>query len=264
MRFFARYLRVITLLVTLVWGLPQESRSSTFEQALIPIAAFANQVLPGAFGTVWHGEFWIANDSDSDIYSLQGAICQLGCPPARIPVGFHGRVPLDNQDIDGGALIYLPVTAAGQVSMSARVLEITRRAQPTGFSVPVVRESEYFRRPVTFLGIPNTSGSRASLRIYDPSGNPGAAFTIEFLASDGRTVGAMRVITTGGQPDRLAPASVYWPAVAKLHDIGSSPDLAPDAPYHLRIRPEAAERPFWAFVTVTDNDTQHVLVITAD
>jgi len=145
---FASFLIAMALAPSVVAQSPQVE----LQQVLVPLAFRAGKTVAGAQGTVWIGQVWATNESSENIQSLQGQQCLLGCPDPQLPAKSQRVISLRTGElIDAGAFLYVPESQADAVSFSARVLEVTRRAQPTGFAVPVVRERDYFRTPVLII-----------------------------------------------------------------------------------------------------------------
>ncbi|MGK2857623.1 MAG: hypothetical protein ACSLFQ_10500 [Thermoanaerobaculia bacterium] len=243
-----------------------QSQSGERQRVLVPLAFAAGATVPGAYGTVWIGEVWAANESSEDIQTLQTQLCQQGCPDPQLPAKSQRTIGLQTGErIDAGAFLYVPEHLAVDVFFSARVLEVTRRAQPTGFAVPVVRESDYFTTAVMFPGVPAGAAVRSSLRIYDATSQGGRAFLVEMVGENGNTIASIPVTLSDGATSTsglidLSPASV---AVHNLENVLAGDTEARNL-FHIRISPVGDASPYWAFVSVTDNETQHVLMITAD
>lgn len=257
-------MRLILVFLLLVLAPAFNAQSIAQEQqVLVPIAFADGVTLAGAHGTTWVGEVWASNDSTSDIQTLQSQQCQIGCPEPQLPAKSHRTVGLQTaESVDGGALLYIPTSLTSDVSFSARVLEVTRQAQPTGFAVPVIREDEYLETAVVLPGIPRGTGVRSSLRIYDPSGQGGGSFTVELLGENGRIINSFVVTLSAG---KFAASTPVTPAYAAVHDLENraSESNGSEDVFHVRVTPTTSG-PYWTFASVTDNETQHVLIITAD
>jgi hypothetical protein len=231
-------------------------------QVLVPFPFSPGETVDGAHGTVWIGEVWAANDSNVDIWV---DLCDLGNCPGFLRPKSQAKVdfswgPMRGEGIDGGALLYIPLDVANRVSFSSRVLEVTRRAQPTGFAVPVVRATEFLETPVVLPGIPAGDGVRSSLRIYDPNGHGGRTFLVELMA--GRMTTSFHVTLSAGTFEESFPVA---PAYGAVHDLESLvPGGVPDEVFHVKVTPLSGSDKYWTFASVTDNETQHVLIITAD
>ncbi|MCM2313953.1 MAG: hypothetical protein NDJ92_02210 [Thermoanaerobaculia bacterium] len=242
-----------------------QSQPGERQRVLVPLAFAAGTTVPGAYGTVWIGEVWVANESSEDIQTLRSQQCQQGCPDPELPAKSQRAISAlpPGERSDAGAFLYVPGYLAADVFFSARVLEVTRRAQPTGFAVPVVRESDYFTTAVMFPGVPAGAAVRSSLRIYDATSQGGRAFLVEMVGENGDTIASIPVTLSDGtslESLDLIPASV---AVHNLENVLAGDTGVRDL-FHIRISPIGDVSPYWAFVSVTDNETQHVLMITAD
>jgi hypothetical protein len=259
--------RWILAIVSVVAAVGQVAVPSGFaqvdqQQVLVPIAFGAEDSLQGAEGTLWVGEMWVANESGVAVQHLQEQHCLLGCPDPQLPAKSRRRIAMQTgAAADAGALGYVPREIASELSFSARVLEITRQAQPTGFSLPVVRDDEYFHSPVTLLGIATGTAVRSSLRIYDPTAQARRYFNVTVITEAGVEVASMQLATAGPSVPAVQP---YQPGYASIHDLESKLGTATDGQrIHIRVVPLDG-KPYWTFASVTHNETQHVLVVTAD
>lgn len=232
------------------------------ETILLPLAFLPGTELHGAYGTIWKGEVWVRNHAAQTV-DLQ---LLLGCAPgdlctAPYQAGYIGRLaaPLDNVP-DRGILLTPRADNAQFLSFSNRIFETTRHAQPQGIEVPVIREEQFFDGAVSLLGIPAGPGIRSALRIYEPRRIAGTSFKVEFIDSAGRILGAVSLMTTFGFNGGSDPIRPGYAAIADL--TGTIGLLAGVDRFHMQITPETPGAEFWAMVSVTDNDTQQVLLIT--
>lgn len=242
----------------------QDTNADGYVSVLLPIAFSASQVLPGAYGTQWAAEIWMHNASAVDIDALQpaGPCTITPCNP-ELPAGFLGQLSSIESNNNNGAMIHLPAAVAGEIDLSARLLELSRRAQPTGVEIPAVREDQFFRTPRWFLGIPVAEGIRSALRVYDPRARKGTMIQADFYGPDGQLV-ATRILNPGNDP--RADETNGPPLVPTLDGLLSITDSIPAlrqlGRYHIKLTP-LGDYEFWGMVSTTDNETQHVLLITA-
>lgn len=237
---------------------------------LVPLAFSSTvQILPGAQGTLWTGELWIQNDSATGLSTFQpgGNEPPLPLPnPVAYPAGFVGQMGgVASNHGDGGALLEVPRAIAPDIHVSMRLLELSRNAQPTGVDVPVIREHQFFKRPTSYLGIPSSSAVRSALRVYDPRQRHGSAVRADFLAPDGAVV-ASAVLRPGDDPilgNAEIPRDYPYPGFDAIYSITDTfPQLRAYERFHIRLTPLDPTTEYWAFVSVTHNETQHVLLIT--
>jgi hypothetical protein len=240
---------------------PADVDGNGFVDVLVPIALTGHAV-PGAHGSLWIGIVSLFNGTEG-VLDPWGGLFTI--PPFGFPPGYH-VITAPTVAQDRGTLFLIPPDRAGKVSFGSRVLEISKSAQPTGFEVPIVWESEFLRSAAMLLRIPTGEGVRSTLRVYDPSRTPGTAVFVEFLTDTGNVV-ASRILRPGDDPIVAddSVGSFRFPGFDMLLDITSlHPELdeLESEHYHLRMSPLEDGMVFWGFVSVTDNDSQHVLVIT--
>lgn len=240
-----------------------------FETILLPISFAPWHTVEGAFGTLWRMELWFHNGSDRDVLTFQPLTDGFCVPvPCSIlaPAGKRGIYFNDlNNEGGNGAFLHVSNGIRDRISFSARLLETSRMAQPTGVALPIVRESEFLAGPSDLLGIPSGPGIRSALRVYDPVLQRGSAVIVDVIDEQGNVI-ATKVLYPGNHPavpvvreDRF----YNRPGVDAIMDLAAEfPILATHDRFHLRLRPLQEGVRYWAFVSVTHNDTQHVLLIT--
>lgn len=229
---------------------------------LLPINAPAS--VPGAHGTEWVTEVWVHNGLD---HPAQLAMCG---PPGTIPpigapcaTNFHPAgstqkaFPHETPEEVDSVLWHLAPASAPNVVISSRLFELSRLAQPVGVELPIVREDAFLYAAARLIAVPRNASSRVSLRLYDPRARK------EGLTLRVRAVDAAGAVVA----ERLLPIEhrdLYGvPNVAFISDLAAAiPELASVDRYDLVITPVLDGAEYWAFVSVTDNDTQQVFTIT--
>lgn len=214
------------------------------ERMLLPV--FTEQV-PGAFGSLWRSELWVYNDN------LESAgVGLVGDVPAKSTSGpVLGQRPTGATP--GAVMTALPHLAAG-LSFNLRVRDLSRSAESFGTEIPVVRESEFFTSKVTLLNVPTDSRFRPMLRVYQFLGflQPPATVRVRFYR-------------TGQTPDLLLEQltlSLEGSGALAYAQLSSLPlDSISDPTVRVEIESIGSMR-FWAFVSITNNETQHVTIIT--
>ncbi|HEX6084146.1 MAG TPA: hypothetical protein VF266_06450 [Thermoanaerobaculia bacterium] len=202
--------------------------ASLYERVLIPVLFNG----PGAFGSRWETEVVLQGDPP-------GVLPDVSAPlrtDASIQTLFGNRA--------SGLVLFLP--RGHEWSFSSHV----RNATQWGTELPVVREGDT-RRRIRLQKVPFDPRYRLQLRIY---GIDGVGATMSIV--QGMT---WRTVTLRG-PCSATPCNSDQPAYASV-DLkqlfaGSTGTQTIELrhPAHQPLR-------FWAFVTVTDNETQHVTVI---
>jgi IPT/TIG domain len=231
----------------------QEPLPSDQVRLLVPIAIG----LPGALGTTWQADLLVYNGNSEPLSAGDTTIAPFTT----------GAVALTAPAPNIGTFLYVPKLLVDNVTASLRVHDTTHDADSQGAEIPVVPETQ-FRRSIVLAGIPNDSRYRTLLRVYSYGGiDDGVSFALrddatgEWLASRDLPLQHGLVPAQDTQPLAAAPLA---PAYGQM-SLDSL--LAPFAPTHARIRAEIASTnifspPIWAFVSITNNVTQQVTVVT--
>ena len=229
---------------------------------LVPINV--PQPIPGAVGTTWQTELWVYNGSNSPI-NIRGclnlaipSLCQ-GIP--LHPVGVTEKAfsyETVDQDSTFRSFIFDLFPSQMNVVVKSRLYELSRHTQPAGIELPVIREDRFFRTASRFIGINGTAAFRAALRIYDARARANDAFRVEFFRSDGSLIlDSVQVLSPGSEFVR--------PSSAAILDLAQAfPQLTGVDRYDIRVTPISPGIDYWAFVSITDQETQQVLLVTAD
>jgi len=241
------------------------------ETVLLPAGGSSQQATPGAFGSLWRTSTLAVNDSDQTL--------RIDVPrfnpfvPATALAQFVYLEPHATYDLPLFApypvLVRIPRAFAGQVAFQTRVFDESRATLNFGTHVPSVREQEFHRSRVAIAGVPTADPFRATLRIYSPDRNP-RAFHVTLL-----TQPEQAALPGGGPPVQRGTVIMELQASTQFPDSNwaSLPYTVPfsqmqlpaagSAPVQAVIEPvDDGDAPFWAFVSITNNETQHVTVLT--
>ena len=248
---------LILLLLALARGAP--AQQTNLDRILLPVAT--GQV-PGAFGSLWfseavvHDADTVTRDFDADQY------CIAECPPRAMPPGQTGHVLFRGEPADNPGQIVFVEQPSNLVAFESRVQDLSRQSQTWGTEIPVVRENQFVTRPVELLNVPVDQRFRLMLRIYDIDGRNNGTVRVSVYPFPGRgaSIGDIDLQLqppTGGHPK-------YKPAYAQLSDVRGLIPAGFDVGtvMGVRVTPLTPDLRIWAFVSVTNNETQHVTVIT--
>lgn len=190
-----------------------------------------------------------------------------GCsfdPPADPKNPFWLRTGGPEQDLfpacseTAGKLFFVP---KGQTSVatSLRVWEVTRQDENHGVEIPVVRLKDFSEEPIALIGVPNDPKFRLTLRIYGL--NRGVEEVTIFVFGDGGEVLEFEQIPLLHTNDPFQPSYAVFtgfPDPATIEDKELKVMLGvPRGPGNVVPPPT----PLWAFITVTNNETQHITTI---
>ena len=230
-----------------------------YERMLAPVVLNAD----GAFGSSWQTRASIYNRSFADIEWLPavsrplctGANCVTKLPARTSqPLGAWGEHP-------EGLVLFVPRNVTSSVRFSSIVQNPRDRSQ-YGTEVRVIREQDLRKAPFMIPDVPFDPRYRVQLRVY---GVDGATTPVYVGVTVGEDYWAqhpieMKAPCTIGQ----LPCNSNSPAYGSI-DLGATfPWLFDGSANPIYVYPGASQYPlrYWAFVSITDNETQHVTIIT--
>lgn len=226
-----------------------------FERLLLPLLI---PPVRGAAGSEWHTELFIDHARNSTP-AFQAYGLRAVCPPAPrqcgerdplAPLRVPGpEVPPIRVEMTGtpGRFAYIPERELGSATMHLRIRDVTRDAENLGTEIPIVRERDFQER-IVLIGVPTDARFRNHLRIYTDSN---VAWPLRITVEGQQPI---EVVATGGR-------EIFEPGYASFTQfpIGT-------APVRVTIEPTPSPLPvpprIWAFITVTNNETQQVTIIT--
>jgi hypothetical protein len=215
-----------------------------FERVLFPSIVSG----PGAFGSLWETRISLRN-GDILLTSPGPTLFHIRCVTPcddRPTVRWRGTVTGINAP--RGFLEYVPRQSSASLSFNERVRNVAR-AGDSGTSIPVIREDEATLRDLP--DVPNEPETRLMLRLYSINGPATIHVAVASAENHQRALADLIVPLTpvDGSVD-LAEATVDL-AEYPLSGIPSLAILFDRSPL----------RGVWGFVSVTNNNTQHVTVI---
>ena len=230
-------------------------------RVLVPISV--PTAVPGAYGTLWKSDLWIHNGLDRGMPFY--CFGDIGSFPLCDGIG-AGVTAQPSKEVlslskSGALLLYLEFEQGEdprQFNFSGRLFELSRHAQPAGVHIPVVRDGQFYKQPSRFVGISGSAANRVALRVYDPDAyTRNGAVRVDMIDLHGATIASTTL--------RLQYAGVWDPGYAAIYDLAAAfPQLANVDRYDVRVTPLTSGLEYWAMVSVTDVDTQQVLLVTAD
>jgi hypothetical protein len=254
---FEADVRLLTGLTFTFEGRPE----TAFEPVLLPVFTAP---IPGAFGSEFRTDFRarLVHGDEAEIHGLRYpcivTCIQTGDEPYYLTAESPDADP-ENTEATGnpGTFLYLPKLQADRVSMNLRAYDTSRSAENFGTEIPIVGRSEFATgdAPITLIGIPSDPRFRNTLRIY----------------GYGDTAGDL-LITIEGETGAFIERSVqlppqentFRPGYLELTNFPTGAGLM-RVTIHVVASPLSAPIPppdRWAFMSVTNNETQHITVIT--
>jgi hypothetical protein len=240
-----------------------------YELWLLPI--YLDAPLSGAGGSRWATDLWLRNNNTTETAQLapwpcpdDGLACLAIFPntyamtPGETLHNLAGFFRPPNTSI--ARILYVSRNAAANVSANLRIADTSRNDLDGGTEVPIVRESDIKTGPATMHNIPVTPTSRALLRIYD-LGPIASEFVVQVFPENaskdpGRAVTTFSIRTN-------PPESGEFRTTPGIAEFDLATRVSPNAgPVRVTVNPASSSRRYWAMVSVTNNTTNHVTLVT--
>jgi len=255
----SRSLLVFAILMLLGVGGPA-ARAVEYERILLPILI---KPFPGAFGTQWRVDTQMLIDSEErlDIFPLVNCVLCIERFPRRS--SFEPPLFLQQPDHPPGAVLHVQREYADLVRLSLRLRELTR-GSAAGVELPVVRERNFFTRTIHILDVPLRLNSRTTLRVYDVDTRPGTAVRIRFFEPQSTTP-LLTLDTAFTLPPTYNPnlSLNVTPGYIQLNGLEEIyPVLRNIDRIRVEIQPLSTDLRMWAFISITDDVTQQVTLLT--
>lgn len=236
----------------------QEVNPADYEMVLLPILA---ERTPGLFGSDWFTIFRMYNDAEipAAFYPIR---CDILCPGGDSFYVRSKRVEGPSTDYASvgeppGRLFYVHRNVAQRVTFNLRIQDRSRQAQTWGTEIPVIREPEFLVGKAQLFDVPITAGFRPTLRIYDVDGTGRTEIIVRFYSVSATLLSEMRL------PLLVTRRQLNPPTEPGYAQLASFAELFPgEQRLRIELEPASAGLRYWAFVSVTNNETQHVTTIT--
>jgi hypothetical protein len=229
------------------------------DRILLPVAASG----PGPNAARFETEILITNAGDEAV-PVSGDATDYGSlqsPPPIPRVQPHTTGTFTDFLFDAsthtGAFIYVPSRMARDVITKVRVHDTSRDPSSFGVEIPVVSDLE-FAATVRLAGIPTDARFRSTLRVYAYDARNFGPVTLRVRDNaDGTLLATVPVALNAfkGEED-LFPAAAQLSLDSIIAPLRSHPRLRID------IADSDAIRPIWAFVSITNNQTQEITLVT--
>lgn len=237
--------------------------ASDWSRILLPLIM---EETPGANGSLWKAELTGLIDSPEGLRHVPegcgGREDPCSPPPSKRAFDLREQDFIVTEGL--AQFVYVDKAHARQLHVSTRVFDSTRQEVTAGAFVPSPRDEDFSAEGFTLIGIPVAEPFRSTLRIYDYDAHDGAEVLVELYGDDAETPFASNVYTldTGLQPTTLTTAQL--PAAPALAQVDLTPlvDAAVYERLRLSVRPVTPGVRLWGIVSITNNETHHVTVLT--
>ncbi|MEA2328784.1 MAG: hypothetical protein QOE68_3743 [Thermoanaerobaculia bacterium] len=239
----------LTAKAAVIYYDPASTDPAIFEPILFPVSFQG----PGALGSQWVTENFISSDTTAFFRD------RLPCCGSLIT----GAAQLLNNTNPWGHVLYAIRGTTDSLTLSSRIRDTSRQAQTAGTEVPVVRERD-FRSRLRFINIPVDSRYRVMLRLWAIGDGP--------FGNNPPFIAAVPVSLLSTEVPFLPISMTKIPGTAMSFgsiDVTSLLTRTPANPNTLQVFPsgygsDAVALAFpriWGMLSITNNDTQQVTII---
>ena len=238
-----------------------------FERILLPIAYNGF----GAFSSWWRTDLNIFNanpvffssiDAFRPLFYFQQ--CSVEACPGSLPAGGSADALDPLTKSPSGMLLMPQRDLASGLRFSYRAWEAFQSAKglSSGTELPIVRERDFRTGRLSLVNVPLDHHSRVALRLYGPD-SEGMVVTVRvYAAGDPKPAIAQKSVRLDAPACSTDPCDAAFPSFAVISDLEQFfPETSQLDRVRIEVEPVVAYR-FWAFVTITNNTTQNVTIVT--
>lgn len=247
---------------------------ANFQRILVPSY---NWAIPGALGSMWFADLTVFNAAANSatiyplFYNTKGEMEGAAVLPGK---RFSALILLDQNTVTDRItaprsvrLLYVDPAHADDLKFNLRVYDFSRIKKTWGTEVPLVRERDLRTTAIELFPVPLDPMFRLSLRIYDPFRLGNAQVEIRYYVTRTGQLVATKTATLSVFERRFnSGVDVSFPGVAEfgnlLVDVPELSSVDPTEQLRIEIIPLTPGLRFWAMVSLTNNDTQQVTLLT--
>lgn len=242
-----------------------------YERILLPVHPL--RPVAGALGTLWQTELTVFNAASQPVEVFQ-SLCSQMCTCAIVTMCIPEPLVPPNGSFRGysygsddasfpnpGAFLYADKAGAENLAFHLRLFDAGHPRATFGTSVPIVRERDMRIAPIVLVDVPVSAAYRTLLRVYGASSaNGGSDVRVRIFAAEATEPLSERVLHIVPSERRpLLPAADEFPRFPGYAELLLA-DAGADR-VRVELTPLAPELVYWAFVSVTSNETQEVTII---
>lgn len=243
-------MKLIPLLFAVVFAAPLAAQA---DRILLPLVV--EGPVSGGYGSRWRTDLVVRNAGPHDVWIAVG--CDDVCPPAILRPGQMVVDPAVSGLPRGAAYLFGPPERLEQLQVSLRVRDVSREDQSFGTELPVVRLDQMGEGTITFLDVPADAMFRRTLRLYSVSTEPvPVTIRVYDLAAP-----VEPIVETSATIEPADHRPFQYPAYTEILDFDALAKHPEAERLLVEVRTDSV-RPIWGFVSVTNNVTQQVTIVT--
>jgi hypothetical protein len=236
-----------------------------YERILVPI--YLDGPTPGGHGSSWETTFYLRNNGAQNLevapWPCEFDVCLPVFPLTKIvlPGQTLRALPIFFSPPTGNPsrLFYVRRNVSDVASMHARIFDRSNDASDAGAEIPIVRDNELVTGTVRLHGVTLQSRFRIMLRVYEV-GQDQATFRVRvFEEGAGDNAAPLREFemrTQASETGEFRTQAGYAEYSELSTLLGTADEL------RVEVEPLTAGSRFWAFVAITNNETQRTTLIT--
>lgn len=263
-----RRLLLTAVLATIVAARDTTGAELSYTRYLIPI--FQGEKT-GAFGSRWQVDTWFYFENIDGPMVVPAPFCRFSVCPFGLVITVDGEyrpLPVEPNAYPGSAiLLHVESQYADEFTFASRVRDVSRDQETAGTEIPVIREDRIIEKPVHLLNVPLAPRFRNMLRVYalPEVANPEVEVRYYRMTEQLSLVANRTPLRTERLPLRTYPpvqGYLVHPSLAEIPAFQSAPELAGETALWIDVVPITPGLRIWAFVSITNNDTQQVTLVT--
>jgi hypothetical protein len=233
-----------------------DGQEDSWERVLFPVHFFG----AGAHGSFWRTRIAARNDGPVNMpvkpvfFPIPASGGVVGGGFEFIPAGARGF--FEAQADDGGRFMFVPLDMEASLTYAAHIVDESRSTTDLGVEMPLVRAHDT-THTIRLLEVPVEERYRAKLRVYDYDSVNGRQVTVVFHDAEGELLGSRELTLTGVPVCVTTPCLPDRPAFNVL-DLEQIEELREHDVVDVTVAAHTRETRIWAFVSVTNNETQAV------
>ena len=240
-------------------------------RVLLPV--YLLQPVPGAYGTIWQSEFAVHNGTLAGQYYIDWCSpvlpnegCQLDgaadeeIEPGETKTRLPRRYPAPTNGV-AGAVVYFtalrtPTHDLQDLWFQLRISDVSRSTVNAGTEVPVVRETQFRTSTIHLLNVRTASQFRVALRIFEMNLDF-ARFVVRVFDQSTNAPISSTLVTTRTPPQ--GPER-FRPGFAQIDDFAAPTGQ----PVRVEIEPLTRGTAAWAYISITNNESQQITLLTPE
>jgi hypothetical protein len=230
----------VTSKAALIYYDPASADPAVFEPILFPVSFQG----PGALGSQWLTESFIYTSGALPFFRDP-----LPCTDCSRSLS-TGSKQLLNDGNPWGHVLYALRGTTDSLDFASRIRDTSRQAQTAGTEVPVVRERD-FRGQLRFLNVPTDTRYRVTLRLWSLADFP------QFIAVvNSTTIIQQQTLTVSN-----IPGTSMWFGTMDVTPLLTTSNGTPTRLTVVGALNFLPPPPIWGMLSITNNDTQQVTII---